>query len=234
MTEQNSAPLSGQTRLRREKILNEIEIICSILFDAQESLKIVDYLSADEEIADLFYTKRMNVFFYWTRISQWKAVIIDLYKLFWKNENFYIKEFLNRLGAEGASEAVIDQRSIENWISRIDACNPIIMKLRNQRNKSIAHKDREVLVNIEEFETINEISIGEVQKLIEIVQQVAREIYKVVKETDFMINRPIDSPVENLKWIITELTEKRLTDLRPLFAEAKKYGLQDELPQSEQ
>lgn len=217
----------------KDELIKEIEIICSILFDAQESLKIVDYLSADEAVDDLVYTKRLNTYFYWTRIILWKTVIIDLFKLFGESEDFYVKRFLNRLGQKGAFQDIIDAVSIKGWKVRIKTCEPIITKLRNQRNKSIAHKDRDILTDIKEFEAVNEISIHEVRQLVEIVQQVAKEIYKVVKNTDFMINSPINSPVDNLKWIIKELTDKRLIDLKPLFDEAKNYGLHDELPNTE-
>lgn len=230
----NTATPIPQLQKEKEELIKELEIICNILFAAQESLKIVDYLYADDENGDLVYTKRMNAFFYWVRISQWKTVIIELFKLFGESENFYIKPFLNKLGRKGVFEGIIDELSIKGWKARIKICNPIITKLRNQRNKTIAHKDRGILVDLKEFETENEISIEEVRELILIVQQVAREIYKVVMQTDFMINSPINSPVDNLKWMIKELTEKRLTDMAPLFAEAKKYGLKGELPKSEQ
>lgn len=233
MIENTATPIL-QIQKQNEKLIKEIEIICNILYDAQESLKIVDYLYADDENGDLVYTKHLNAFFYWARVSQWKTVIIELFKLFGESENFYIKTFLNKLGRKGIFEGIIDEISIKAWKERIKICDPIITKLRNQRNKTIAHKDRDILVDIKEFERENEISIEEVRELIVIVQQVAREIYKVVKQTDFMINSPINSPVDNLKWIIKELTDKRSENLRPLFVEAIKYGLKDELPKSEQ
>lgn len=209
----------------KEELIKEIEIICNILFDAQESLKIVKYLHADNESDDIVYIKRINAFFYWVKVSQWKTVIIELFKLFGKGENFNINQFLNKLGSKGVFEGIIDVISVKNWKARIKTYEPTIAKLRNQRNKSIAHKDRDILEDIKEFEAENEITIDEVLELIEIVQQVAREIYKVVKQTDFMINSPINSPVDNLKFIVMELAERRLSRLKPLLAEARKYGL---------
>ena len=60
--------------------------LAQILFLAQESLKIVEYLVKDEEDENTVYSKKMNAFFVYSTSIYWRVIVIELSKLFSDND----------------------------------------------------------------------------------------------------------------------------------------------------
>jgi len=103
-----------------------------------------------------------------------------------------------------------------------------IKKIAVRRNKRVAHKDR---WHTEKKE--KPLRISELKTVVTLVQSILKEVYMVTTFSSFLIEEPIGSPVEDLTKIMFNLNEYRRSELKPLFDEARRHGLADELPKSE-
>src|SRR5690242_16366133 len=111
------------------ELKNETQEINEILFLAQESLKVVEYLLMDEKDDDKVYVKKMNAFFGYTTILYWRVIVIELSKLLSNKENdhYNIKKFISKLKRDGYyGDANIDADKITKWESTIASEKNII------------------------------------------------------------------------------------------------------------
>ena len=130
---------------KKAELKKETWELAQILFLAQESLKIVEYLVKDEEDENTVYSKKMNAFFVYSTSIYWRVIVIELSKLFSDNdkEHYNIHKFISKLKPDGYyGDASISPSAIEIWekalVDNKDATSNLIL----QRNKVYAHTDK--------------------------------------------------------------------------------------------
>jgi hypothetical protein len=224
-----TAEIEPKTLSQKEADLKgEAWNISKILFQAQENLKILAYLMNHDPEVDV-YVKHLD-YFWRTTISVYSDhVLLKLNILFTPNEDFSINKLLLKLKSGGEFQGLIDDQKILEWEAKISAMNATYKKISLKRNKIIAHADRNPGKKIKE-----DITLSELKNIVIIVQQIVKDIYFIVAQASFMVDDPIGSPVESLKVIMRTLDRQRREELKPLFHECRKYGLEDQLPKSEQ
>lgn len=210
---------------KRNALKDEAWEISTILFEVQESLKIVEYLIKDDPKIDV-YQKHLNFFWRFTTSIYVDHILLKISILFNPEETYSINKLLNKLKGGGEFSRLISDSTIHEWETEIEKLKSVTEKIKLTRDKRIAHKDRKDY-------TEPDILISELKEIVLFVQKIVREIYLKVTGAAFMVNDPIGSPVESLKVVLKALNEQRRQDMRPLFDEAKKHGLQEELPESE-
>lgn len=210
---------------KKAELKKETWELAEILFLAQESLKIVEYLIKDEADDDKVYSKRMNTFFVYSRSIYWRVIVIELSKLLTEksSEQYNIYKFISKLKQHGHyGDALISVSEIEVWEKILADNKDSISNLILQRNKVYAHTDR----NSKEIP--NTVTITKTKELIEIIQKIIREVYFTVFESSFMIDSPVNAPVDNLKWVIGALAKEKKERESPLRKLAKHYGIEGE------
>ncbi len=206
-------------RVAKGALKDEIWEICEILFIAQENLKVLRYLGSPESDPYRAAVKTRSMFFDFSQKMSWRIVVTELYKLFTPDENFSISALIEKL-SDGEFAGIIAEEKIKQWKERTGRLGNTIKKIRNQRNKSVAHKDRAGL-----NQKKNGVRLDQADALIVIVQEIAREIYFEINQSHFAVEDPINAPVDDLKSLVRDLGEKRKADLAPLVALGKQYGL---------
>lgn len=209
---------------KKGELKTEAWAIADILFPAQESLKIVAYLRKDEGDDDRNYVKRA-IYFQYETSNHWRTIVIQLCKLFSesKGEHYRLRKFIVSLKPGGYFEdAGISADKIAKWEEALALERDIIDNLLLQRNKKYAHSDRDGK------EVVNEVSIAKARELIGLVQNIVREIYSTVFESSFLIDQPVGSPVDSLKWVIDSLVSEKKTKELPLRKLALKHDITDE------
>ncbi len=209
----------------KSELRSEIWEICDILFTAQETLKLVEYLLEKEDDADKNFVKRSPYFQFQVEIN-WSTIVIQLCKLFSsnRNEQYNLYGFMNKF-KEGSDfgDLKIDDNTILEWRKALSAEKDSIDNLILQRNKKFAHTDRDSRT------VVATVTVKKARELVVIVQGIAREIYSKFFESSFLIDEPIGAPIEDLKRVISALAEERRNRLSGLRMMAKEHGLEDEL-----
>ncbi|HVX01173.1 MAG TPA: hypothetical protein VHA52_12185 [Candidatus Babeliaceae bacterium] len=204
----------------------ELNNILKIIFQAQESYKILQCLctSSGDEIEDGI--KDRSYFFLYCKERFFKDTIIELAKLFnAKNtEDFSLIKFKNKLYNDDDFKGVIESDVLKNWSDMLKSANDIIKKIIENRNRYVAHTDREF--NPEKFP----LSLNDLKVVISIAQKIAKDILWILEKASFQIDAPIGSPVDSLKHIINELGENEKNRLRPFLKEAYEYKSDSNIP----
>ncbi|MBX2933864.1 MAG: hypothetical protein KF825_06440 [Ferruginibacter sp.] len=209
----------------KTELKEEVEEISEILFLAQESLKVVRFLIKEEDDDDRAYTKRVNAFFVYTTSIYWRVIVIELCKLFStrENEDYRLHKFISKLKANGHfGDAGISPGLINQWETDLENEKDVIDNLILQRNKIYAHKDRNSKA------VVNTVTLKKTTELIEVVQKIIREIYFTVFETSFLVNDPINAPVQNLEYIVNVLADEKKRREKPWRKLAKEHGIEGE------
>lgn len=199
--------------------------LAEILFLAQESLKIVEYLIKDEADDDKVYSKRMNAFFVYSRSLYWRVIVIELSKLLTEksSEQYNIHKFISKLKQDGHyGDAKIFPDKIEKWEKTLTDNKDSIDNLILQRDKLYAHTDK----NSKSIP--NTVTLTKTRELVTIIQEIIREVYLTVFESSFIVDSPINAPVENLHWIISTLANEKKERESQLKKLAKHYGIEGE------
>jgi len=210
----------GKTGKKFIHLKDEVWEMCDVLFVAQENLRCLSYLHKEENDPDKNFYKRRSMYFDFTKKMTWRLVVLELCKLFNDTEDFSIRKLLAKLKPGGLHQGIIPANNIQAWEKVLDGHKDIIKRLKTQRNKSIAHKDRTGLNH-----KINGVSLKQANDLLAFIQNIVKEIYFKVTGTTFMVDSPVNSPAEDLDKIICSLAKERKASLAPLMDEAKRYGL---------
>ncbi len=206
------------TEKKKQQLKKEVKEINDILLLAQEALKIVGYLSEEDD--EISYLKKANEFFGFTLIVYWRVIVIELSKLFGEREteHFNIHKFISKLKRSGHyRDAKISAEKIAAWENEIKKEKEIIENLLQQRDKIYAHTDRK------HKEVLNKLSIKNFQRLVKIIQVIICTIYFDIFESAYLINEPIDSPVEKLKWIMNMVAQHKKSDAVVWEERKKRY-----------
>ena len=188
---------------RKEKLKKDIEIISNIALKAQEYFLIVEYLLKPEDDDATSYEKKMNSFFYYSKISYWQLIVIELAKLYNHREKFSLEKMIGKLNNDGEySQLNISDKIISDWRNVIKSNKKAIENLKLQRDKIYAHEEGK-------SETIeNEVSFQDIRNLLEF----ANDIIKIVRKSlDLMplMFEIINSPAKNLEYCIKRLVNEK-------------------------
>jgi len=203
-----------------EKLQQHTKEIYEIMFRAQSSFKIVDYLYRERDglAIEIINTSQ---FLKYTAETHWRIYVIELAKLFAprKSEHYNLHHFIEKFkpGME-YSISEIDADVIEKWEQLVDGEKTKINNLLQQRDKLYGHtdKDRHLVANILTFE--------DARKLIMIVKQVVAEIYDAVLGQSISLD-PIGEPLEDLKRIICTLVDAKKQMYNDYSAVCKHCGI---------
>ncbi|GGA95787.1 AbiU2 domain-containing protein [Mucilaginibacter rubeus] len=206
---------------------DEASRISEILLDAQECLKILEYLLLPDPDVDVYLSKR-DYFWRFTTSVYAERVLLKLNILLTPKEDFSIARFLKKLGSEGKFAGVIPENKIVLWEGELGKLSATVKRISTRRNKEIAHKDRNHTKDKAEG-----ISLTDLKRIIVLVQNILKDIYMITSYSSFLIDEPVGSPVLSLKKIMSVLNEDRRRFLAPLYEEGRKCNLHHELPPSE-
>lgn len=209
---------------KKQELKKETWEISEILFWAQESLKVVQFITKKEEDDDMAYVKR-NAFFVYSTSIYWRVIVIELCKLFSSKdtEQYNLQKFISKFKKAGHyGDACIALGTIIDWEEMLGKEKDIINNLLLQRDKIYAHKDRNSKT------VANTVTLAKTKELIAVVQKILREIYATVFESSFMVDDPINPPAGNLLDIINILANEKKLREKPLRELTKQYGIEDE------
>lgn len=186
----------------KEKLRKEITEVRDIMFTAQSSFKIVDYLYRTRTEAEYSIVNRSQ-FLKYTAHTHWRMYVTEMSKLLSnrRTEHFNIHQLIDKFKAGGIYRtSSIPDTSIRIWEDNLRLNNEAewISNLIVQRDSLYSHtdKDREHIKNSLTFISAIE--------LLHIIKRMLSEIYITVLEVQ-MIMEPFNEPVDDLKRIMRSL-----------------------------
>jgi len=208
---------------RRQRLEREISIVNNITIKAQEAYLIVSYLEKDEDDNAIMYHKRMNTFFYYSRVIYWQITIIELAKLLNEKEKFSIARIIAKVKKDGDySELGVPAAQIHKWEAIMRNENESIINLKEQRDKVYAHEDGSENIN-------NLIPLFKIEILLGLCKDIILEFGKLLGLPHRMFD-VINSPAISLKHGIHMIAKKSNNEMEKYRDLARQYNLEDELP----
>jgi hypothetical protein len=212
----------------KDKLKKEMDEICNIMFVAQSSLKIVDYLRRTREGMEIEVV-RHSMFFKYTANVHWQMYVTEMSKLFrdGKNEYFNIHKFIRKFKDAGEYHThLITDNSIQIWESNLslEKEKTLIENLVRQRDGKYSHKDKD-------WEAIkNSFTFIDAKEFLNIVKRMLSEIYGKVFDTS-MIMDPFNEPVDDLKRIVKSLAAEYNRNIEMFEKINKEYNTdKDNIP----
>lgn len=191
-----------------------------------ECLKVYEYLTGNDPAADVYF-KGNNPFWALTSLVYIDYAILKLHIVFDPAEHYSISKLLRDLGNNLAFEHATPAVQLANWRRELGIQSGLYKKIKKYRNKRIAHKDVDYGYFRREF------NMEELKGVIVSAHHILDQIYFIHCGGSLQLDILHSSPRSELQKIIAVLDQFRRTDLKPLFHEGRKYGLNDELPPSE-
>lgn len=190
-----SNPSKDQDKLSKRSLAlkEEAQKIAGILGEAQESLKIMEYLAKGDPAIDV-YNKHADSFWGFTAWVFANQVLLGLHILLHKEEHYSIPKLLNKLKPGGLFKSIISTEQINKWEARIEEMKASYDRIAVRRNKQIAHRDR----SFDETQA-EHIKIQELRDIVALVQEIIKEIYAVTEQSHYLIEHPVNAPIEGLK-----------------------------------
>lgn len=171
---------------KTEDIKNSIWEIWKISLNAKHFLKYSFYLHKPDTAEELDYLKNSRDFKFIAH-SLWRNAVIELSKLFNDSkevDKFNIFHFIKKLEKNGHFRSFkIDQLKIDDWYNQIDQNRETIDLIVKLRKKVYAHTDSpeaKIGLDTPTFE--------QTLKLIDIIENVIKEIYSSVFNSEAMID----------------------------------------------
>jgi hypothetical protein len=180
----------------KRRLREELIEIRDIMFKAQTSFKIVDYIYRTRQGIEIEVISRSN-YFQWSGSTNWRIYVTEMSKLFKKgrNDHFNIHQFISKFKEGGEYRTpLIPDSSIQIWEDNLslEKEKKLIENLVLQRDKVYSHtdKERKDIKNVFSFVDANE--------FLNIIKRMLSEIYPTVF-SDSMDFDPFFEPVEDLK-----------------------------------
>lgn len=196
----------------KENLRKQIGEMRNILFTAQSSFKILDYLYRTRSEND-YTIINGSLFLKFTASTHWRIYVIEMSKLFSnrRTEHFNIHQLIGKFKPGGEFHCeMIPNNSIKIWEDNLVLKHEtaLIDNLISQRDKLYSHtdKDREDIKNA--------LSFIDSMELMNIVKRMLSEIYITVFDVT-MVMEPLNEPADDLKRLIRmlETEAKVLADL---------------------
>lgn len=173
---------------KKEEIRNNIFEIWKISTNAKRYLAYTSYLHMPDTKEELEYLRKSRDFQFIAH-SLWRNAVIELSKLFndsKKRDKFNIFHFIKKLEKNGHFRIFkIDQAKIDFWYNSIEENRNTIILINKLRDKVYAHTDGPV--NKIGLETP---TFKQTEKLIDIIENVIKEIYFNIFESEVVIESP--------------------------------------------
>lgn len=187
-----------------EEIHKHLKSLKLIVFTAQECMKIVDCLMTPETDKNRRFIKGNSYFTFDVKI-QWRAVVLELCKLYNHTEIFNLKSLLRKLETD-YPELGFTKEEIRAWQLQIKAQKSAIENMIVQRNKIYAHLD-------EDFDkVVYSANRRQANTLILIAQEIVDALHNRVEGSSLRIDDITNSPVLELNKVIDALEQKREYD----------------------
>lgn len=168
--------------LNKDEIKQEIWGIWEILILARECFAYSNYFynpDTKEESEYLSFSQDFD----FIRHVLWRMTIIELSKLFSsssKRDRFNLSHFISKLKKSGQfSKAGIKDLTIDNWETELSNNKRTISDILTLRDKMYAHSD----FKKDDYNTV-QITFQEVEKLINIIENLIKEIHLTVLGAD--------------------------------------------------
>ncbi len=204
----------------KEKLRILLWEMIPILIRIQENYKMYDFSTKRHEKQEENYLLQRNWFFQFSSNNMLDVIILNLSKLYNGTEDYSLNQLVNKLSKNnefGQLEIPIDK--VRKWKKSIKENKEIIKSIINIRNNFIAHKSK-----LADKLTVPRVSKANLKQLIETAQNIFISIYDEVYETSF-IPDPIIQPIDDLKEIVSALSNSKRKELAPLIELEKKYDL---------
>ena len=174
---------------KKEELKENMLSIWKILNNCKESFLFCKYLYVPETQNEKEYIENSRYFKYIRHIL-WRNSVIELSKLFSTSRNrdkYNISHFIKKLKPQGHFKVFkIDLNKIYDWESIFATNNLVIENLLILRDKVYAHTDV-----ISANESLNGLTIQEMEILINLVEDIIREIYRGTFNGDPNFRTPI-------------------------------------------
>ena len=200
---------------KKEELKENILSIWKILNNCKESFLFCKYLHLPETSNEKQYIENSRYFKYIRHIL-WRNSVIELSKLFSISKNrdkYNISHFIKKLKPQGHFKIFkIDSHKIYDWESTFATNNGIIDNLLILRDKVYAHTDV-----LDANESLNGLTFEEMEMLINLVEDLIREIYRSVFNGDVDLRTPlfgrgnfklINNLIEHKEFKTKELNER--------------------------
>ncbi len=187
------------------------------ILKVQECFKIYDYFTSENTTEEnLIIHQSISIKFINSILLE--SIFIELSKLYNSKEKFNISKFVNKFRKEYTSFSVpID--TINLWSNSINAQRNQINTITNFRNR-ITHN--EISNNEKE---VPQITKKEIRRLITTTCDIFKGIYYELKQSSFMIEEPVNQPIDDLKKLINILASKKRIELDEIATIGKAFGL---------
>ena len=192
-------------KVKLDKLRDHTNEITDIMFRAQSSFKIVDFLYRQREGLETEIINR-NSFLLYTADVNWRIYVTEVSKLFAKrnNEHYNVHKFIKKFkeGEEYETDE-IPLNSIKIWEANLsqEKEEHLIKNLLEQRDKKFSHTDKDA------NHIGNEFTFIDAKEFLHIVQRILSEIYQVVFKTTMLFN-PTNEPVDELKKIVAMMVNE--------------------------
>lgn len=190
----------------KEKLLAEVTEIRDIMFKAQASFKIVDYLYRTRdgvEIEVINYSQ----FLKYTASIHWGIYVTEMSKLFVnrRTEHFNIHQFINKFkdGGEYRTSHIPDN-SIFLWEANLSQSKETQLKenLTTQRDSLYSHTDK----NRDHIK--NAFTFIDAKEFLNIIKRILSEIYCEIFNQSMQME-PFNEPVDDLKRLMKILVKEK-------------------------
>ncbi|NOU47518.1 MAG: hypothetical protein HOO86_10705 [Bacteroidales bacterium] len=198
---------------RKEKELEEeISKIWNILIYVKDCYDYSYYIHKPETSEEADYLKNSQDFEFIRHIL-WRMAIIEIAKLFCnsaKRDRYNLRHFISKLKKAGQfGDSGINVTTIEKWEAQFSLNEVLINDVITIRDKVYAHTDP----NKEEYTKI-EISFKKIDDLINIAEDVIREIFKTVFDSEVDFDSPLlDKNRNNIIKILAAEKRNRIEEL---------------------
>ena len=198
---------------RKKEVEKEIETIHLILVFARECFQYCYYFFNPNTVEEEDYLKRSDDFDFLKHVL-WRMTIIELSKLFCNSadrDKFNLYHFTNKFRKDGHySEFSISEEKLKEWENKLEIARLSIENLLKIRDKVYAHTDK-IKIDVNTWG----LTTKEVEKLIDIAEDVIKEIYLTVIGADVSMDTVIFSR-EHFE-VIKILADARRKDIENTF-----------------
>lgn len=203
----------------KNELEKELDLFVSIYFDILESYNIVTYLHKEEDNEKIHYEKTVSSFLHTTYYGYWRIAVIELCNVFInsRNSDFAIEKFLLRIKENYYSlSSSFESVQIDTWINDIKNKSEIIDKLKIQRDKIHAHRDK----NFDKYDCL--ISFNDFKDLLDLLKTILKTLKHDIFEKNIHLEDMFNSPSKNLEGIIERIVSMD-NEIKSLRLELKKF-----------
>jgi len=193
-------------QIKKDELYKYITEIRNIMFSAQSSFKIVNYLYRERSGMEIEVVKRSQFLLY-TASIHWQIYVTEMSKLFAnrKGDKFNLHKLINKFKPTGEYYCTeILQNSVLIWEQnlKLDKEANLIKNLLEQRDSLYSHTD------IVRDHIKNKFSFADAKEFLHIIMRTLSEIYYLVFN-ESMHMEPINEPMMDLKRIMRILVNEK-------------------------